>query len=121
MSDSKTIPAALEALLRPKRMGRIHSTVARSRAEGAWFDALLWSVFAFVAVGVLLSVLHFADTPALARYGIAETHLIAGGVLVAIVVAATLWWRWFKWRMHAIDGVDGHDEALPKAQERRGL
>jgi hypothetical protein len=115
MSDSKTIPAALEALLRPRRMRRIHSTVARSRAEGAWFDALLWSVFALVAVCTLLSVLHFADTPVLARFGIEESHLAAGGVLVAIVVAATLWWRWFKWRVQAIDGADSHNDEPPAA------
>lgn len=115
MSDSKTIPAALETLLRPRRMRRIHSTVARTRAEGAWFDALFWSVFALIAIGVLLSVLHFADPPALARLGIEESHLAAGGVLVAIVIAATLWWRWFKWRVHAIDGTDSHPDEPPAA------
>ena len=115
MSDPKTIPAVLEAMLRPRRMGRIHNTVARTRAEGAWFDALLWSVFALVAIGVLLTVTHFADTSALARHGIEETHLVAGGVLLAIIIAALLWWRWFKWRVHAIDGADVPDKGLPQA------
>jgi uncharacterized membrane protein len=115
MSDSKTIPAALEAMLRPRRMRRIHSTVARSRAEGAWFDAMLWSVFALIAVAVLASVLHFADPPVLAQLGIEETHLVAGGVLLAIVIAATLWWRWFKWRVHAIDDAGSHDGEPPAA------
>jgi len=97
MSDlDKTMPAALEAMLRPRRMKRIHGTVARTRAEGAWFDAVLWTVFALVVVGVLLAVVQIVDTR-----GIDEKYLVAGGVLVAILVAALLWWRWFKWQVHA--------------------
>lgn len=97
-TDTKTIPAALEALLRPRRMKRIHGTVARTRADGAWFDAMLWSAFAFLAVGVLLVVLSVVDS---ARLGVNETWLVAGSVLLAIFVAAALWWRWFKWHVHA--------------------
>jgi hypothetical protein len=97
MSDlDKTMPAALEAHLRPRRMRRIHGTVARTRAEGAWFDAVLWTVFALVVVGVLLTVVRIVDTR-----GIDENYLIAGGLLVALGVAALLWWRWFKWQVHA--------------------
>ena len=33
--------------------------------------------------------------------GIDENYLIAGGLLVALGVAALLWWRWFKWQVHA--------------------
>ena len=101
MTESKTIPTALETMLRPRRLGRIHGTVARIRAEGAMFDAVIWSVFAFVVVGALLAVLHFTDTAPLARHGIDADWLVAGSLLVTIAVAALLWWRWFKWRVHA--------------------
>jgi protein-S-isoprenylcysteine O-methyltransferase Ste14 len=103
MSDLKTMPAALEALLRPRQMARVKRTVARSRAEGAWFDALLWTVFALVGVGVLLCGLNFVDARRLAAHGIDKDWLVAGGLLIAIVVAGTLWWRWFKWHVHAVD------------------
>ena len=97
MSDlDKTMPAALEAHLRPRRMRRIHGTVARTRAEGAWFDALLWSVFALVVVLVLLAVLRVVGTG-----GADPKYIVAGCVLVGVVVAALLWWRWFKWQVHA--------------------
>jgi hypothetical protein len=92
----KTIPAVLDTLLRPRRMARIHGTVARTRAAGAWFDALLWSVFALVAVLTLLAVLRVVDTR-----GVDEKYIVAGCVLVGVVVAALLWWRWFKWQVHA--------------------
>jgi hypothetical protein len=101
MSESKTIPAVLEPMLRPRRLGRIHGTVASIRAEGAKFDAVIWSVFALVVVGTLLVALHLADTAWLAQHDISADWLIAGSVLVAIAVAAVLWWRWFKWRVHA--------------------
>jgi hypothetical protein len=73
MSDMKTAPAMLDAMLRPRRMRRIHGTIARTRADGAWFDAVLWSVFAFVAVGATIVILQLTD----------------------------LWWRWFKWHVNA--------------------
>jgi uncharacterized membrane protein len=113
MTELKTIAAELEPMLRPRRMGRIHTAVARIRAEGAWFDALLWSVFALVIVGALICVLNFADIPFLARRGIDERYVVAGGVLLAVFVAATLWWRWFKWRVHAIERPDAPDGQLP--------
>ena len=97
------MPAALAELLRPRRMARVRRTVARSRADGAWFDAVFWSVFAFVIVGLLLGVVNVVDTPRLAARGIDKTWLVAGGVLVAIFVAGLLWWRWFKWHIHAVD------------------
>jgi protein-S-isoprenylcysteine O-methyltransferase Ste14 len=103
MSDLKTMPAALEALLRPRQMARVKRTVARSRAEGAWFDALLWTVFALVGVVILLCGLNFVETRTLAAHGIDEDWLLAGGLLIAILVAGTLWWRWFKWHVHAVD------------------
>jgi protein-S-isoprenylcysteine O-methyltransferase Ste14 len=108
----KTIPAVLDAKLRPRRMARIHGTVARSRAEGAWFDALLWTVFALVLVLVLLALLHVVDTR-----GIDEKYIVAGGVLVVVMVAGLLWWRWFKWQVHAtVDAVgNGFD---PSSQSR---
>ncbi len=97
------MPAALAELLRPRRMARVRRTVARSRADGAWFDAVFWSVFAFVVIGVLLGVVNVVDAPRLAAHGIDKTWLVAGGVLVAIFVAGLLWWRWFKWHVHAVD------------------
>lgn len=103
MSDLKTMPAALAELLRPRRMARVRRTVARSRADGAWFDAVLWSAFALVAVGVLLVVVHAIEAPVLAAQGLDRAWLVAGGVLVAITVSGVLWWRWFKWHVHAID------------------
>jgi hypothetical protein len=30
-----------------------------------------------------------------------------------VFVAATLWWRWFKWRVHAIERPDAPDGQLP--------
>jgi hypothetical protein len=101
MSDMKTAPAMLDALLRPRRMRRIHGTIARTRADGAWFDAVLWSVFAVVAVGAVLVLLHLTDLATLQRHGIDETWVVASAVLLAIFVAAALWWRWFKWHVNA--------------------
>ncbi len=97
------MPAALAELLRPRRMARVRRTVARSRADGAWFDAVFWSVFALVLVGLLLGVVHGVDARLLAAHGIDKVWLVAGGVLVAIFIAGLLWWRWFKWHVHAID------------------
>jgi hypothetical protein len=103
MSDLKTMPAALAELLRPRRMARVRRTVARSRSEGALFDAALWSGFALVALTVLLCLVNVADAPLLARLGIDDAWLVAGSMLVAIFVAGALWWRWFKWHMLAVD------------------
>jgi protein-S-isoprenylcysteine O-methyltransferase Ste14 len=103
MSDLKTMPAALAELLRPRRLARVRRTVARSRAEGALFDAVLWSVFALVFVTAMLYVLNVVDMPILAARGVDKTWIEAGGVFVAIFVAGVLWWRWFKWRVHAVD------------------
>lgn len=97
------MPAALAELLRPRRMARVRRTVARSRADGALFDAVFCSVFALVVVGLLLGVVHSVDARLLAAHGIDKTWLVAGGVLVAIFAAALLWWRWFKWHVHAVD------------------
>jgi len=97
------MPAALAELLRPRRLARVRRTVARTRAEGALFDASLWSVFAFVLVIVLLCVVDAVDMPFLAARGIDEAWLVAGTMLVAIFVASALWWRWFKWHVHAVD------------------
>jgi hypothetical protein len=101
MSDMKTVPAMLDAMLRPRRMRRIHGTIARTRADGAFFDAVLWSVFAVVAVGVTIVVLQLTDLATLQRHGIDETWVIAGALLLAIFIAAALWWRWFKWHVNA--------------------
>jgi hypothetical protein len=101
MSDMKTVPAMLDALLRPRRMRRIHGTIARTRADGAWFDAVLWSVFAALSVGATIVVLQLTDLATLQRHGIDETWVIAGALLLAIFVAAALWWRWFKWHVNA--------------------
>jgi hypothetical protein len=103
MSDLKTMPAALADLLRPRRMARVRRTVARSRAEGALFDAALWSVFALVAVVALLCIVNAVDAPLLAGLGIDDDWLVAGGMLVGIFVAGALWWRWFKWNMLAVE------------------
>jgi protein-S-isoprenylcysteine O-methyltransferase Ste14 len=103
MSDLRTMPAALAELLRPRRLARVRRTVARSRAEGALFDAVLWSVFALVVVIALLCIVNTTDLPFLATRGIDEDWLVAGSLLVAIFVAGVLWWRWFKWHMHAAD------------------
>lgn len=103
MSDLKTMPAALAELLRPRRLARVRRTVARSRAEGALFDAVLWSVFALVLVAVLLRFVSVAAAPLLAGVGIDDAWLVAGAVLVAVFVAGALWWRWFKWHMLAMD------------------
>lgn len=97
MSDLETMPAALADLLRPRRMARVRRAVARSRAEGARFDAVLWSVLALVLVVVLMSVVHAVDAPLLAGLGIDDDWLVAAGLLIGIVVAGALWWRWFKW------------------------
>jgi hypothetical protein len=101
MSDMNTTPAMLDALLKPRRLRRIHGTVARSRAGGAWFDAVLWSVFAIVSVGAVIVVLQLTDLATLQRHGIDETWVISGSLLLAIFVAAALWWRWFKWHVNA--------------------
>jgi hypothetical protein len=103
MSDMKTMPAALAELLRPRRLARVRRTVARSRSEGALFDAVLWSVFALVVVIAMLCIVNTTDLPFLATRGIDKAWLVAGSVLVAIFVAGALWWRWFKWHMHAAD------------------
>lgn len=103
MSDLKTMPAALAELLRPRRLARVRRTVARSRAEGALFDAVLWSGFALVLVVALLCVVAVIDVPILAARGIDDAWLVAGAMLVALFVAGALWWRWFKWHMHAAD------------------
>ena len=103
MSDMKTMPAALAELLRPRRLARVRRTVARTRAEGALFDASLWSAFALVFVIVLLCFVDAVDMPFLAARGIAEAWLVAGSMLVALSVAGALWWRWFKWHVHAVD------------------
>jgi hypothetical protein len=101
--DMKTMPAALADLLRPRRLARVRRTVARTRAEGALFDAVLWSVFALVVVPVLLYVLEVVDVPFLAARGVDEAWLVAGGLLIALFVAGALWWRWFKWNLLAAD------------------
>lgn len=103
MSDLKTMPAALAELLRPRRMARVRRTVARSRAEGALFDAVLWSVFALVVVVALVCVVNTVGAPLLGGLGIDDAWLVAGSMLVGIFVAGALWWRWFKWNMHATD------------------
>ena len=97
------MPAALAEILRPRRLSRVRRTVARTRAEGALFDAALWSVFALVVVVALLCVIHYTDVPMLARWGVDEAWLAAGTLLVGLFVAGALWWRWFKWRMLAVD------------------
>lgn len=101
MSESETIPGALETMLRPRRLDRVQGTEARIRAGGAKFDAVVWTVFALVVLGALLVALHLADTAWLEQHGLSADWLIAGSLLVAIAVAAVLWWRWFKWRVHA--------------------
>ena len=103
MSDLKTMPAALAELIRPRLMARVRRTVARSRAEGALFDAMLWSAFALLAVTVLLCLINFVDAPLLARWGVDEPWLLASCLIVALFVAGALWWRWFKWHVHAAD------------------
>jgi hypothetical protein len=103
MSEPKTMPAALAELLRPRRMARVRRTVARSRADGAWFDAVFWSAFSAVAIVALLVVMHVVDDHTLAARGIDKEWLVAGAVLVAVFVAGALWWRWFKWHVHAVD------------------
>lgn len=101
--EMKTMPAALADLLRPRRLARVRRTVARTRAEGALFDAALWSVFAVVVGIVLLCVLNAGDVPFLAARGIDTVWIVAGGLLVAIFIGGALWWRWFKWNMLAAD------------------
>ena len=103
MSDMKTMHAALAEILRPRRLARVRRTEAHSRAEGALFDASLWSVFALVLVIALLCVVDVVDMPFLAARGIDETWLVAGSMLVGIFGAGALWWRWFKWHVHAAD------------------
>ena len=103
MSDMKTMPAALAELLRPRRLARVRRTVACSRAEGALFDASLWSGFALVLVIALLCVVEVVDMPFLAARGIDEAWLVGGTMLVGLFGAGALWWRWFKWHVHAID------------------
>jgi hypothetical protein len=103
MSDLKTMPAALAELLRPRRLARVRRTVACTRAEGALFDAVLWSVFALVVVTALLCVVNVVDVAILTAHGVDKAWLVAGGLLVAIFVAGALWWRWFKWHVHAAD------------------
>jgi hypothetical protein len=103
MSDMKTMPAALAEILRPRRLARVRRTVARSRAEGALFDAALWTAFALVVVVVLLLVVDDLNLPLLAARGIDEVWLVAGAMLVGLFGAGALWWRWFKWHMLAVD------------------
>ena len=95
------MPAALAELMVPRRLARVQRAVAQSRAEGALFDAALWSAFALVVVTVLMWVVNVAEAPLLAALGIDDAWLVAGSMLVAIFVAGALWWRWFKWRMLA--------------------
>jgi hypothetical protein len=103
MSDMKTMPAALAELLRPRRLARVRRTVASSRAEGALFDASLWSGFALVVVIALVCVVNVVDTPYLAARGIDDAWLVAGSMFVGLFGAGALWWRWFKWRVLAAD------------------
>ena len=95
--------AALAELVRPRRLARVRRTVARSRAEGALFDASLWSVLALVLVIALLCVVNIFEMPFLAARGIDKAWLVAGSMLVGIFGAGALWWRWFKWHVHAGD------------------
>lgn len=97
------MPAALAELLLPRRLARVRRTVARSRAEGSLFDAALWSAFAFVVVVALLCVVNTLDAPLLGRWGIDDAWLVAASLLVGIFGAGALWWRWFKWNMHATE------------------
>jgi len=99
----KTMPAALAELLRPRRLSRVRRTVARSRAEGALFDAMLWSVFALVVVVVLLVLVDDLSLPFLAARGFLKVWLVAGALLVGLFVAGVLWYRWFKWHMLSVD------------------
>jgi hypothetical protein len=105
MSDPKTMPAALAELLRPRRLARVRRTVARSRADGALFDAALWSGFALVVVLALMVLLVIDEMrlPWLAARGIDETWLVAGALLIGLFGAGALWYRWFKWHMLATD------------------
>ena len=84
-------------------MARVRRRVARSRADGAWFDAALWSAFALVIVGVLLGVVNDIEARVLAAHGLNKAWLVAGGVFAALFVAGLLWWRWFKWHVHATE------------------
>jgi uncharacterized membrane protein len=101
MANLKTMPAALAELLRPRRLARVRRTVARTRADGAWFDAVLWSVFAVVTLASLLLVVSGIEASILAAHGLDKAWLVASCVLVAIFVAGFLWWRWFKWHVRA--------------------
>ena len=103
MSDMKTMHAALAELMRPRRLVRVRRTVARARAEGALFDASLWSGLAVALVIALLFVVDVVDIPFLAAWGVDETWLVAGSLLVGLFGAGALWWRWFKWHVHAAD------------------
>ncbi len=103
MSDLKTMPAALAELLRPRRMARVRRTVARSRAEGALFDAGLWTAFSLLVVLVLLVVVDDVSLTFLAARGIDKVWLVAGAMLVGLFGAGALWWRWFKWNLLAVD------------------
>jgi protein-S-isoprenylcysteine O-methyltransferase Ste14 len=113
MSDLKTMPAALADLLRPRRMARVRRTVARSRAEGALFDAALGTAVALVAVVALTVIVNTVDVPLLERWGIDDAWLVAGTLLVALFGAGALWWRWFKWNLLAVDLA----QAAPGARE----
>lgn len=97
------MPAALAEILRPRRMARVRRTVARSRAEGALFDAALWTAFATVVVVALLMVLDDVSLTFLVARGVDKTWIVAGALLVGLFVAGALWWRWFKWHMLAVD------------------
>jgi hypothetical protein len=101
MSDLKTMPAALAELLRPRRLARVRRTVARTRAEGALFDAVLWSGLAVVLLLALVWIVSAFELPFLAERGIDPAWLPAGVLLVAMFGAGALWWRWFKWHVHA--------------------
>ncbi len=103
------MPAALAELLRPRRMARVRRTVARSRAEGALFDAGLWTAFALLVVLVLLLlVVDDVRLPFLAARGIDKVWLVAGAMLVGLFGAGALWWRWFKWHLLAVDLMTRH-------------
>jgi len=101
--DLKTMPAALAEILRPRRLARVRRTVARSRAEGALFDAALWTAFATVVVVALLLVLDDVGLTFLVARGVDKAWIVAGALLVGLFVAGALWWRWFKWHMLAVD------------------
>ena len=105
------MPAALAEILRPRRLARVRRTVARSRAEGALFDAALWTAFSTLLVLVLLFVIDDVQMTLLTTRGIDKAWLVAGALLVGLFGAGALWWRWFKWHMLAKDLASRMPEA----------